>query len=239
MTTSLSRVQPALGMRATCSREFGRCLVQSFYHALSALALCLTDTLAVLTSRRYLTAGFFEKDDTIPLLLALQEGGADVSPQHSCAIAKSCLGALVHRGQKCPRHSRFLRTGLLPLHRCQPVRESVDHLRGARCWAGHRSGSSIHRPDGGRHNNSARKRGRVCHQHRENSRVVYQCLPVRYTHRHKTRAHTHTRTHVYIHIKIHVQVCAFVCLHVLFICACIHVCMHSRHACILVMYACK
>ena len=29
--------------------------------------------------RRYLTAGFYEKDDTIPLLLALQEGGADVS----------------------------------------------------------------------------------------------------------------------------------------------------------------
>jgi len=28
---------------------------------------------------RYLTAGFLEKDDTIPLLLALQEGGADVS----------------------------------------------------------------------------------------------------------------------------------------------------------------
>jgi tryptophan synthase len=26
----------------------------------------------------YLTAGFFEKDDTVPLLLAMQEGGADV-----------------------------------------------------------------------------------------------------------------------------------------------------------------
>ena len=91
MTTSLPRVQPALGMRATCSREFGRCLVQSFYHALSALALCSTDTLALLTSRRYLTAGFFEKDDTIPLLLALQEGGADVSLKHSCAITKIVL----------------------------------------------------------------------------------------------------------------------------------------------------
>ena len=39
--------------------------------------------------RRYLTAGFYEKDDTIPLLLALQEGGADVSfgcppITHSC-----------------------------------------------------------------------------------------------------------------------------------------------------------
>jgi hypothetical protein len=28
---------------------------------------------------RYLTAGFLEKDDTIPLLLALEAGGADVS----------------------------------------------------------------------------------------------------------------------------------------------------------------
>ena len=234
MTTSLPRVQPALGMRATCSREFERCRVQSCYHALSALALCSTDTLAVLTSRRYLTAGFFEKDDTIPLLLALQEGGADVSLKHSCAITKTCLGALVHRAQERPRHSRFLRTGLLPSHRCQLLRESVDHLRGARCRAGHRSGSSIHRPDGGRHNNSARERGRVCHQPRENSRVVYQCLSVRYTHRHKTRARTHT--HVYINIKIHVQVCAYVGMHACIFHVCMHLCVDAYKAC---MHACN
>lgn len=44
--------------------------------------------------RRYLTAGFYEKDDTIPLLLALQEGGADVSfcclPHHAILRKYDC-----------------------------------------------------------------------------------------------------------------------------------------------------
>jgi hypothetical protein len=49
--------------------------------------------------RRYLTAGFYEKDDTIPLLLALQEGGADVS--FGCApITHSCQKMTAPCGQQ-------------------------------------------------------------------------------------------------------------------------------------------
>ena len=44
---------------------------------------------------RYLTAGFLEKDDTIPLLLALEAGGADVS---FCLLASATLlASLLHQ----------------------------------------------------------------------------------------------------------------------------------------------
>ena len=49
--------------------------------------------------RRYLTAGFYEKDGTIPLLLALQEGGADVS--FGCpSITHSCHKMIAPCGQQ-------------------------------------------------------------------------------------------------------------------------------------------
>lgn len=67
-------------------KERARKMVSGEQQLVSTFAKCKASGRVAFVG--YLTAGYFEKDDTIPLLLAMQEGGADVI-EVPCLISHS------------------------------------------------------------------------------------------------------------------------------------------------------
>jgi hypothetical protein len=90
--------QPSVNSRGGCVWRCRRCRLMMRFCGESDSAW------AVFGSSRYLTAGFLEKDDTIPLLLALQEGGADVSSTLTC---DSIHGALPPASDRACRNMHY------------------------------------------------------------------------------------------------------------------------------------
>jgi hypothetical protein len=109
---------------------------------------------------RYLTAGFLEKDDTIPLLLALQEGGADVSWPRALrfrSLSDSCVRVSVMGSRPQQQSVRPCARSLGALTGSPGACVRPDGCCGE--GAGDRSGRALHRPHGRRHHHPARQRG--------------------------------------------------------------------------------